>query len=171
MSSKNVLNPGPAAASRTRPPPSWSLAARLTAWYAGSGFLLILLATGFLYWFLVSNLEREDDELLTDKVRILRGLLREKPSDARALEQEVEWEWAASRHAQFSMRILDENGKSLLETPGMVHELPVGAFPDADTAGTEPARGTELRTRSGKSYRLLAARAVVGLPGGRARVL
>ncbi len=39
--------------SKIAPDPSrrpWSLAARLTAWYAGSAFALVLVATGFLYW-------------------------------------------------------------------------------------------------------------------------
>ena len=40
MSSKSVPEPGPPA---RRP---WSLAARLTAWYAGSAFTLVLVATG-----------------------------------------------------------------------------------------------------------------------------
>jgi hypothetical protein len=69
MSSKTV--PEPAAR------PAWSLAARLAVWYAGSAFLLVLLATGYWYWVLVANLDREDDELLADKVRVVRKLLRD----------------------------------------------------------------------------------------------
>ena len=53
----------------------------------------------------------------------------------------------------------------------MFSELPVEAFPDADAADAAPGHGTELRTQSGKSYRLLAARAGVGLPAGPTRVL
>src|SRR5947207_6012028 len=117
-------------------PPSQStsprcLAARLTAWYAGSAFLLILAATGFLYWVLVANLDREDDQYLADKVRILRAFLREKPHDATPLRQEAEWEWAASQHAQFYMRILDEHGRSIVETPSMVEDLAPDVFPAA----------------------------------------
>src|SRR4029077_5914686 len=63
--------------SKTGPdaPRAWSLAARLTAWYAGSAFLLVLSATGFLYWALAYNLDREDDEFLAAKVRAVRSLL------------------------------------------------------------------------------------------------
>src|SRR5947209_1783968 len=94
---KGVKSSGSAA---TRAPRrSWSLAARLTAWYTGSAFVLIFLATGFLYWVLFSNLDREDDQYLADKIRILRGLLQEKANDFKGLKQEVEWEWAASQHA------------------------------------------------------------------------
>src|SRR5947209_15192965 len=134
MSSKNVLTPAT----------PWSLAARLTAWYAGSAFLLILAATGFLYWALVTNLDREDDQYLADKVHILRTFLREKPHDATPLRQEAEWEWAASQHAQFSMRILDERGRSIVETPGMVEDLAPDVFPAAGRTDAEPGAGVEF---------------------------
>src|SRR5260370_1622662 len=99
MSLKNVPKP-------TAP---WSLAARLTAWYAGSAFLLILAATGVLYWALLTNLDREDDQYLADKVHILRAFLRDNPHAVAPLKHEAEWAWASSQHAQFSVRILDEN--------------------------------------------------------------
>src|SRR5438552_1113220 len=80
---------------------AWSLATRLTAWYAASAFTLVVVATGFLYWVLVADLDRETDESLADQVHILRKLLLDRPEDKAALVQEVEWEWAARHHAQF----------------------------------------------------------------------
>src|SRR5262249_38104737 len=142
MSSKNVLKPAA----------PWSLAARLTAWYAGSAFLLILAATGFLYWALVTNLDREDDEYLADKVHILRVFLREKPHDIAPLKQEAEWEWAASQHAQFLVRILDEGGRPIVETPGMGDNLAPDVFLAVAAATAEPGGGADVRSRSGKSF-------------------
>jgi hypothetical protein len=46
---------------------SWSLAARLTAWYAASSFLLVVLATVALYVALVQNVDREDVQTVRDK--------------------------------------------------------------------------------------------------------
>jgi two-component system heavy metal sensor histidine kinase CusS len=152
MSSKNNL----------KPTTSWSLAARLTAWYAGTTFLLILAATGFLYWALLTNLDREDDQYLTDKVHILRAFMRDRPDDATPLRQEAEWEWAASQHAQFSVRILDGDGRAVVETPGMDKDVPPGIFPAAVAADAEPGKGLEVRTESGRSFRILAAQAAVG---------
>ena len=43
---------------------TWSLAARLTAWYAGSAFVLVVAATGFLYWASIRNIDHEDDQVL-----------------------------------------------------------------------------------------------------------
>src|SRR5437868_5832520 len=104
---------------RALSPRPLSLAARLTAWYGISAFVLIAGATGFLYWALLSSLDREDDEFLADKVHILRALLRDRPHDARMLQEEVEWEPAARQYGQVYVRILDSAGAVLRETPDM----------------------------------------------------
>src|SRR5438309_4326354 len=99
----------PVTASESQRPPvasRWSLAARLTAWYAGSAFLLILGATGFLYWALIANLDREDDHLLAAKVHILRRALRDRPGNVAALRQEVEWQRVGGQHLTIFVRIL-----------------------------------------------------------------
>lgn len=49
------------APSGTRP---WSIAARLALWYTCSAFVLVAVATGLLYWVLVSNVDREDDQMI-----------------------------------------------------------------------------------------------------------
>jgi two-component system heavy metal sensor histidine kinase CusS len=164
MSSKN-------APEATRAAAAWSLAARLTAWYAGSAFVLILAATGFLYWVLVTNLEREDDQFLLDKVRFLRELLAEKGEKDPAFVQEAEWESGANQHVQYYLRILDEQGRSIIETPHMSSLLPPDSFPEAGSQELEPGSGSELVSSSGTSYRVLAAKAVSGPAGGTRRVI
>ncbi len=68
MSSKSERNDSPA-----RP---WTLAGRLTAYYAGSAFLIVSLATGYLYWAMVRNVDLEDDRLLADRVRLLQSIIQ-----------------------------------------------------------------------------------------------
>jgi two-component system heavy metal sensor histidine kinase CusS len=133
----------------------WSLAARLTAWYAGSAFLLILAATGFLYWALASNLDREDDEFLEEKVHLLRTLLAD-PHRGAALRHEVGLDNAGLRAPPMYVRVLAADGTKLLETPGMSAELPPAVFPPP--AGEEPGHGTEIRSATGKHFRIVAAR-------------
>src|SRR5713226_4882636 len=94
-------------------PASWSLAARLTGWYAGSAFVLILAATGFLYGALVSNLDREDDQYLADQVHVLRQLLRDSPDDMVALRRAVEWDAASRQSAPTYVRIADREGRTV----------------------------------------------------------
>src|SRR5262245_1467278 len=93
-------------------PSRWSLAARLTLWYAASSFLLVLGATVFLYWALHANLDREDDEHLTHKVEALRGLLRTPTPDGAALRREIEEAPPAGPYARFLVRILDRDGNT-----------------------------------------------------------
>src|SRR5919202_1836032 len=109
-------NPGPELA----PPDSgrrpWSLAARLTAWYAGAAFALVLAATGFLYWALAASLDREDDEFLADEVGAVRAVLRDRPGDPAALRREAEGV-ATHQEGRVYVRVLDGAGDTLAETP------------------------------------------------------
>jgi two-component system heavy metal sensor histidine kinase CusS len=166
MSSKNA----PDAAVPLRRP--WSLAGRLTAWYAGSSFAVVAVATGLLYWGLVANLDSEDDEELADKVRILRGVLRDRPDDLTGLRQQAEWGWAARQYAQVHVRVLDDQGRVLLETPGMGQALPPAAFPPPLGPDDEPTRGgKDIRSGEGKPFRVLAAQAGTGTAGQPVRVV
>ncbi len=157
MSSKSA--PEPPAGPR-RP---WSLAARLTAWYAASVFLLLLAATGVLYWALEVSLDRDDDGTLHDRILALRLALRNQPADAETLRREAEATWVGPRFNQFHTRILADTGATIVETPGM-EILPVGIFPPA--AGTEaaPGAGIDWRSADGRPFRLVAARAAVRGP-------
>ena len=123
MSSKNAPDtPTPTKVSFRRAK-AWSLAARLTVWYAGSAFALVLAATGYLYWSSVRNLDREDDQVLGDRVRALRSVMQNRPDDLEALRQEVQEEWEAHERTRVHMRILNPRGEILIETPGMSRQL------------------------------------------------
>ena len=97
---------------------SWTIAARLAFWYTAATFVVVAAATGLLYWVLVTNVSREDDQFLVDTVQIMRAVPRERPNDIAALQQEVDWEGAARRYARVYVRVLDERGQLIIETPG-----------------------------------------------------
>jgi two-component system heavy metal sensor histidine kinase CusS len=143
--------------SSTMPGRRGSLAARLTLWSSLSTFALVLGATGYLYWALARNLDREDDGALTDQIHILRVLLREHPEDSAGIRQEVELESGARQQAKQYIRILDAQRRIVAETPGMAGRLPTDFF-------EEPGEGrTGLSRRSGKeSYRVMSAWAPLG---------
>lgn len=162
MSSKND-RPETAGVRRTTRP--WSLAMRLTVWYTGSAFVLVLIATGILYWVLVVNLDRQDDQFLIDEIHILRNLLAERPEYVDAIRQEVEWESAARRYARVYVRLLDREGRTVAETPGMNEVLRSEAFPTA-AAETDLATGVDILSPDGTPYRLLAAHAATGSTDG-----
>ena len=86
MSSEKTPDP---TVERAGPVRRWSLAVRLTVWYSLSAFVLVVGATSFLYWALTTNLDREDDELLLDKVAMFRDMLREHPGDSEEIKAEI----------------------------------------------------------------------------------
>jgi two-component system heavy metal sensor histidine kinase CusS len=157
MSSKNAPEqPGPVV---IRPARAWSLATRLTAWYAGSAFALVLAATGYLYWTSVTNLDREDDQLLGDRVRALRTVMQNRPGDTAAIRQEVEEEWEAHERTRVHMRISGEGGKVVVETPGMSQLLPSSSFP---APAAEPGTGADVGSAKGRAFRVLTVDAADG---------
>src|SRR6266851_4453234 len=141
---------------------SWSLAARLTTWYSLASITLTLLTIGILYWGLAGNLNRSEDLFLADKVHVLRAILRERPGDIAGLKEEVELESAARQYAQFYVRLMDENGRPSLTTPGMDALLPPGSFTIVVPADVEPSRGTKIGSYQNRSFWALSARAAIG---------
>lgn len=142
----------------------WSLAARLTCWYTGASFLLVLGTMGFLYWALQSSLEREDDEYLADKIGGLGQLLRDRASAPDALRRELEWEGRPRQFGQVFIRILDGSGRLVVETPGMNGQLATDAFPAPSSPG-QPVRGREVQAADQRTL-LVASVAVEGQAPG-----
>jgi two-component system heavy metal sensor histidine kinase CusS len=142
----------------------WSLAARLSAWYAGSAFLLLLVATGFLYWALVKNFDHEDDQYLTEKINVLSTLLRERPGVTAILDWEVESESTARPYMRVLTRVLGADGRVIVETKGMSAELALSVFPAPSARVGQVGEGVEVRSAGGRTFRLLSARAVAGPP-------
>jgi two-component system heavy metal sensor histidine kinase CusS len=150
--------------------PAWSIATRLTLWYAASAFLLVAFTTGFLYWVLVRNVDREDDQFLVDTVQILRRLIAERPADQAALREEVEWEGAARHYARVYVRIFDEHGRIIMETPN-ASRLLAGRHPTPAGFDAEPGPGIEVSSTNGTPFRTLAARARFGTGDRDARII
>jgi len=86
-----------------------SLALRLSAWYAGSAFLLLVAGTGFLYWELVQSSNEEDDQYLAEKANTLRKLISE--SDFRTLKWEVEGESSVRPAVEVLSRVFSSDGR------------------------------------------------------------
>src|SRR5271155_3421896 len=92
------------------PARSWSLASRLTLWYAASTFTLIATATGLLYWVLVRNVNRAEDQFLVDTIQIVGELPRDRPNVFGSLRQEGEEEGPPRQYTRLFMRVVDQHG-------------------------------------------------------------
>lgn len=134
---------------------TWSLAARLTAWYTGFSMALLLVVTGLLYWRLAYNLEREDDHLLAERVEIVKSMV--ESGDTAQARQKLLEAFSGDSEIRLHVRLLDGSGHVLIETSGMADVLPKEVFSQTEGGGVN-------YQASGKSYRLLASR--IELPSG-----
>lgn len=140
MSSKTGADPRP-----------WSLATRLTLWYATSAFALVALVTGYFYVFMVRTLEREDDEWLAARAATVLHRAESHPGDLAPLRAEVEEGTERAAEPLF-MRVYTPAGA--VETPGLSGLVPDSAIPPSGTVRdyrTADGRFLRLRTDAGPS--------------------
>ncbi len=126
-------------------PRRWSIAGRLVWYYAGSTFVLLVLAVGVLYMGLARDLARHDEKLVASKMQVLRHLLTEYSRNSEALASEVEHEGGEQGPLQFYMRVMDAAGRLIIATPGMDARAPAASFPvpveeRAEAASCAPCR-------------------------------
>jgi two-component system heavy metal sensor histidine kinase CusS len=137
------------------------MAARLTAWHAGSTCFMVAIATSSLYMALQHHLATNEDAALTDQVQVLRSNLEHAPDLRVMLQREVIDELAVQRSAQAYIRILDAHGAVIIETPGMGSALPAAAFPIPAPAGDGSVQGVQVATRTGEPFRIAAGAAPI----------
>ncbi len=155
---------------RSLRPWTGSIVVRMTAWYAGSALVLILAATGFLYWVLATSFDTEDRRTLANTVTDLHLLLRASSGDLHLTETGAPGPGHTFRQPQeIWVRIVDAEGRTLLETPGMDQELPLSDFPAPALVETGRDIDGEVANGSGRLFQTLSARVSSdpGNPNGR----
>jgi two-component system, OmpR family, heavy metal sensor histidine kinase CusS len=136
---------------------SWSIVARLALLYTVSSTIVLCAAGFFLYWTLVQSLRSEEQSTLADKIAVLRQILRERPEDRNALEEEIEWESAARRQVVYYARLI-LRGRTIVESPGFRSLVPSHAvFPPAGSLNQSIGQVTELHAAQGATFLLTAA--------------
>ena len=107
-------------------------------------------------------MERSTGLFIADKLNVLRTMLRERPNDREALQEEIELESAARRYEQFYICLLDERNQPLLMTPGMAERLDLEQL--TRQTGVHLGRTIRMTGRQGRSFRVTSATAPVGSP-------
>ena len=170
MSSKTAPSRPPHGWGRLRP---WtgSIVVRLTAWYAGSALVLILAATGFLYWVLAASFDAEDRRALANTVADLRLVLRAS-GELHLRDTATPTPANPYRSPQQTwVRVVDAEGRTLVETPGMSGVLPASSFPAAALTQQPSATRGEVVTASGMMFDTLSARVATDAADPDGRVL
>ncbi|HEX8874351.1 MAG TPA: hypothetical protein VF780_06945, partial [Nitrosospira sp.] len=134
--------------------PRWSITRQLTWLYALSASIMLVFASGFLYWVLITTLEREDEHFLNSRIEVLDRILQ--TGNREILEREVFRKNVGFANSQYHIysRILNESGIMLYEVPDMDHEIPSAVFPDP---GESKGRAIKWHSPGNKTYLLIAA--------------
>jgi two-component system, OmpR family, heavy metal sensor histidine kinase CusS len=115
-------------------PRSWSIGKRLIFLNTIMVCIILVVSGLLLDWVLRSDLKKEDERFLTTQMQSLRILLREYPDDIQTWKAEIERDTraSASTFAKYYVRIADEHGKTVIETPGMPQNTgqPIPRKPD-----------------------------------------
>src|SRR5260221_4459817 len=136
---------------------SWSIVARLALLYTVLSTVVLCGAGFFLYWTLVQSLHSEEESTLADKIAVLRQILRERPEDRNALEEEIEWESTARRQAGYYARLILP-GRTIIHSPGFRSLLPsITVFPSAGSPVEFIGKIAGFRTAHGNTFFLTAA--------------
>ena len=106
----------------------WSIAARLTLLYIVSASVILLAIGWYLHQSLAETLAQDNRQFLLKEIQLLRSVLLEQPPNPERLADEQS-EGMDLPVGRYYSRILDGNGHSLIETPGMDALPAVTQFP------------------------------------------
>ncbi|PYL53468.1 MAG: two-component sensor histidine kinase [Verrucomicrobia bacterium] len=119
-----------------------SIASQLILLFTLATALLLVCGLGVFYSLTVRHAFAEDNAVLADKVSALSADFHESGSNVFADELNAR---RAGEHPAYWIRILDPQGRTFAETPGMDRLLPPGIFPSGQNLA--------LAVRSPKAYR------------------
>ena len=99
----------------------------MTFFYSLSGFLLLSVIALFLYWVTINILYKADYQFLSDEVDTVQYILHNKAYNLSALKQAV-IDTPSERYGsiyRYFIRVTDDKGNPVMETPGMQSILPI----------------------------------------------
>src|SRR5438874_3410874 len=115
-----------------------SIASRLILLFTLATVLLLVCGLGVFYSLVVRHAFAEDNAVLADKIAALRADFHEAGSNVFAEELNAR---RGGEHPAYWIRILDSQGRTYAETPGMDRLLPSEIFPSA-LASAEASAGS-----------------------------
>ncbi len=124
----------------------WSITARLTLLYVVSASVILLSIGWYLHQTLAETLAQDNRQFLLKEIQLLRTVLQEQPPNLERLADEQS-EGIDLPAGRYYSRILNENGRNLIETPGLPTAMP---FPLID-------KTTVRKIADGRTFMLMTA--------------
>jgi two-component system heavy metal sensor histidine kinase CusS len=148
-----------------------SITKRLIILYVVSSFVLLVTSAVFLDWVLVNDLEKEDHQFLASQIQNLRVLLQQNPENIAAWKEALERETIASASAfvKYYVRILNEDGQTLVETPEMKELIPSSSFPAPHV--NSGSKGVRNKGEDGRSLLLISNHMDLDRQKGKKRII
>ena len=138
----------------SKPTEPRSIASQLVLLFTPAAAFLLFCGLAVFYVIVVRHAFEEDNAVLADKIVALQTSLRNADGQ-QALSDELKIPPAGER-AVYWIRVVDANGKTMMETPGMATLLPPEIFPAARDSRPAPLEPKDYRAR-GKLFSLAAA--------------
>jgi two-component system heavy metal sensor histidine kinase CusS len=154
--------------------PAWfwsSITGKLTLLYTLSASAMVVICAAFLYWVLIHNLDRLTEQFLAGEIHDLSSILRERPNDQRAIEDEINYEGADQQFPWYYARILDETGRTLIESHEMGEVMEPSVFPSPSDASQSLGPTKKWRATDGRLYQMATEWITVGHSGGQRRLV
>jgi two-component system heavy metal sensor histidine kinase CusS len=134
---------------RTRPR---SISSQLVLLFTIAATLLLSCGLGIFYWIVVQHAFAEDKAVLADKLSTLSADLKE--GGPRMFAEQLKLH-RAGEHAAYWIRLLNSNGTTVAETPGIDRVLDAKVFPPAPTS-TSISGYTQAYHSGDKLFSLIA---------------
>src|SRR5260370_3392266 len=123
-----------------------SIASQLIVLFTLAATLLLSCGLGVFYWIVVRHAFAEDNAVLADKISALSADFNE--SGPKIFGQELKAHHAGER-APYWIRVLDSEGRTVTETPGMERFLPPSVFPPAQKSTSSISGSKDYLTAAG----------------------
>src|SRR6266513_2821523 len=104
-----------------------SIAAQLVLLFTLSAAFLLSCGLGVFYWIVVRHAFEEDNAVLADKVMAVHETLKQ-PDGINTIDRELKHRMPGERSIYW-VRVVDPDGNSTTQTPGMENILPAKVFP------------------------------------------
>ncbi len=135
-------------------PKSWSIVFRLVLLFTVAAAVMLLVAMAAAYWAVVQHVDHDNDRYLTDKLAAIRADIA-VDAGPQSFNRELKIIRAADK--AYAVRVLDQAGNVVAESPRMRGLLPINVFPKALTVRGQRPKTTIYHARNGKTFALVTS--------------
>ena len=127
----------------SKPTEPRSIASQLVLLFTLAAALLLSCGLGIFYFMVVRHAFEEDNAVLADKIFAIRAEL--KQAGPKALNDEFK-NLRTGEHVTYWIRVIDPQGRTVTETPGMSALLPSSIFPQPQSSSVSEQRPKDYQT-------------------------